>query len=529
MEPNTNAASLGLSTSTCGVCGASNKAAAKFCRGCGASLAKPAAQGGARTESVGPGPKANTQSIDGSSAESSGSAQSQPSWVAGTDCDTVAAAPSAKASRGNAGTRLMAGAAMAIVGVVVIAAVAGYWWLNRQSERHSVAVLAIFQDSFDDNNIDPEKWTRSGNSVVEASGQMQVETSVTDGGGRLSSVWIPVNRTNDITIQKRTYLHYGNSRFQGNFAISHDGDSGGNFIIVHYGNMDNWNNTYCAVRGFVVARNGTNPHMCAASRDDYSSAITPVWDQWFSERIVYSPSTGLLSYYVDEQKKADLNVGALPAGAQRINAAFTAWGWWTGHQHYLDDFRITQDPQTTEPQPVKPAGKSRNKSQSSAPVIPPQPNANKPNARGRTEVAAAARDPQPGRPARPDRELRLEVESMLSSLGLANLDIVTRPGGIVVLSGVIPDEGDIHRIKNNLMTISDLTQLRVNVALRANEPAGRGTPDTPEAGDTIVSRTKPVADRMTVRMQSEGFTDVTLSVDSRGIILVSGVVNKNPM
>ncbi len=205
----------------------------------------------------------------------------------------------------------------------------------------------LFSDDFGDNLIDTTKWTDiSGYTVSESNGIMMIDQAVIDNGGNLSSKWIDIDPNNILTITRKVKLHYGNDYFNGKLKIVLDQAPDFTFGM-DYGNMS-WSGCveycpqYCSTLGFFIVRNSANSHQCS-TLSDVSERIEPVWDQWFDEKIVYNPSTGIFEYFINSIKRLEYDVGLLPALSQyRIRFDVDSWGWYTGHYHYIDDIVIQQ-------------------------------------------------------------------------------------------------------------------------------------------------------------------------------------------
>jgi uncharacterized protein YvpB len=206
-----------------------------------------------------------------------------------------------------------------------------------------LALTLPFSDDFNDNSLDPLKWTYGGNAVAEMGGEMHVSTTMTDAGGWLQSAWIDINPLNPLVITRKNKLHYANSYFDASFVIKIDGTTSTNHDFgVAYGNNIYNSGGSCANYGFYLVGIDANPHPCATLAR-VSSPMTPVWDTWFNEKIVYTPTSGLLEYYINDIKQGEFNVGVLPSlPSYRIRMYINAWGWWTGHYQYFDDIVVTQ-------------------------------------------------------------------------------------------------------------------------------------------------------------------------------------------
>jgi hypothetical protein len=210
----------------------------------------------------------------------------------------------------------------------------------------------VFSDNFDDNSIDQTKWTTSGNTVVESGGIMQVQSTATDQWGILTSRSIPINPSGIITITRKVQLHDqtysygwgGTHHFMGEFWLNC-----GNLapVVIRYYNMDyNAPPNYISQHGFYICRNGANPHnpnYQGYNSSDVSSMISPLWDNWFKETIVYNPQSGNLAYFINDVIQTTFNVGIMPVTASpSLVLGFNPAAWWTGHYQDMDDLVVTQ-------------------------------------------------------------------------------------------------------------------------------------------------------------------------------------------
>lgn len=238
-------------------------------------------------------------------------------------------------------------AGLFFAGVIIL----GAWYFSKgillidRSGDHSQTAdqrqTVIFADNFNDNKIDFSKWATSGNTVTEANQVMQVLTTVMDGGGNLTSTSIPVNPTGKITVTRRVYLHYGNNYFIGQFGITIGALP---TFSVRYANMNYAaGSTYMSRYGFFLTRNNARPDLIA-DQVNVSPPVTPVWDAWFNEKITYDPVNGVAEYFINNVKQLTFNVGVLPQTASpTMGLTFSAWGWYTGHEHDFDDLLVIQD------------------------------------------------------------------------------------------------------------------------------------------------------------------------------------------
>src|SRR3990170_852984 len=211
----------------------------------------------------------------------------------------------------------------------------------------SASASVLFSDDFNDNAIDPTKWTYEGVSVSEQNGIMSVNTDATDNGGRLFSKWILVNGSNPIIVSRRTIQHYANNYFDGNYRLQFvtNGDNNPDFSFgVDYANYSYSGGGDCPRYGFFLVPDSEN--WAGGSRICTKNISVPVpakWDTWFTEELIYDPVSGLLSYAIDGQVQTTFNVGVLPSAANyRMRLHSWAWGWWTGHYDHFDDIVVSQ-------------------------------------------------------------------------------------------------------------------------------------------------------------------------------------------
>ncbi len=206
---------------------------------------------------------------------------------------------------------------------------------------------AILTDDFNDNSIDPEKWSIriGGVRTAEEDGIMKIEQAATDNGGVLYSEWLDISPGEVITIERMAKVHYYNNYFAGGVSLEIEGVSEPIFVI-NYANYAYSTYPYQSRYGFFISRNGTNPYRSDQNPDDTSERIEPVWDTWFNEKVIYDPITGLLEYYINNSLELTFNVGNLPElglSNYRMQLTFSTWGWWTGHYHYMDNIIIYQE------------------------------------------------------------------------------------------------------------------------------------------------------------------------------------------
>lgn len=210
---------------------------------------------------------------------------------------------------------------------------AGYWSFSG----------TLFSDNFDDNTVDPVKWSTQGSSVTESGGEFHVDHALAVNGGKALSQAIVVNPYATIVVQRKANVHYANNDFDGNFVL-YFGDTAAfvpsneskQSVFVSHANYVASSGTEQTVHGFYIGRDAA--HLINSP----TAGTDAIWDTWFVEKIVYNPVSGLAELWIDGVQKATINVGALPTGARYLKIALDAWGLSIGNSNDSDDLAVSQ-------------------------------------------------------------------------------------------------------------------------------------------------------------------------------------------
>lgn len=74
--------------------------------------------------------------------------------------------------------------------------------------------------------------------------------------------------------------------------------------------------------------------------------------------MVYHPNSGLLEYYINDEKRIEYDVGNISnAESSIMGLEFSTWGWYTGHYHHFDNILISQS-ESSCTYAISPSGKS---------------------------------------------------------------------------------------------------------------------------------------------------------------------------
>lgn len=221
----------------------------------------------------------------------------------------------------------------------------------------------IFEDDFSGPEIDIYRWVVDGKTVIVENGVAKLDVEETDNWGRIKSAYFAFDPNKPITIKSRIKVTYSQNLkdktyFHGYFALSPRTSVIDDEVIknklsfgVKYANYD-YESKYSdgnideqKAEGFYLVKAGSDP----TKRVDYetgkiSPRIKPVWGEWFEQKIVYEPTSGDMSFSINDELKQKFNVGRfstdLPENKLRLE--INPEGWWLYHSIEIDYIQVTQ-------------------------------------------------------------------------------------------------------------------------------------------------------------------------------------------
>ena len=181
-------------------------------------------------------------------------------------------------------------------------------------------------------------------------GVLIIPVEETDRGPYLASRPIEVKRGDIVVIERKALVHYGNKYFQGELMVYQTNYSEitppseisgywtswfGSFLFgVHY-----YHYYYEPQENYVPVKDGfalTGPDW----RDSGNYVTTePVWDEWFTERIVYNTENGRVTYYLNGKEVG--SVRAAPYSSKYVRLFIHSYGWYTGHYTKMDWIKVS--------------------------------------------------------------------------------------------------------------------------------------------------------------------------------------------
>ena len=183
---------------------------------------------------------------------------------------------------------------------------------------------------FNDNQLDKSFWvvpdTYNNKSGVQVKdGILKMEQTVTDD----HNIHI---RTKDIAFEKQiiierdVFLHKANENYTPKMEYTFDN---GYIIQIIYRN-DSWSNIYGFCLSFV--KDGK-----LVKKEINMKPL--ILDKWFKEKIIINRD-GTVKYYIDGNLIKEESIGNLINTASSYRLLLDTYGWWTGHKHYFDNFKM---------------------------------------------------------------------------------------------------------------------------------------------------------------------------------------------
>lgn len=206
----------------------------------------------------------------------------------------------------------------------------------------------LFSDDFNDNSLDPAKWSAYGTSVQETLGRLELLSNATDDWGRVNSTPIAVNPTGGlITVTKRSYVHsawvdlaneLAESQFRGRFFLL---DPTVDPVVTVITNPPYPPSTY-RLQSYYWDYH-YNVDYVGFGKDQAVGGLPPLWDQWIDEVITYDPVSGATSYDILGDALGAITVyGSGGMTGSTLQMSIHPDGWYTGHFIYLDSITVEQ-------------------------------------------------------------------------------------------------------------------------------------------------------------------------------------------
>ena len=210
-------------------------------------------------------------------------------------------------------------------------------------------ILNSLSDDFNDGVIAPELWLSTGNNVYEEDGLLKMDQNVTDQNVSLLSRPMSVRADNKIVMERSFMVHKSNNYAYPGFAIEFNGDSG---IHGRPLNAAGWDGTTTntsgvdyigVVYGHTAYEGKYGIYVEEGIGDEIQGTrlCDAIFDTWLAEIVVIDLSAGTFTYYLNDNYVATVEMPELAMLAvDYYTTIFSPWGWYTGHQQYMDHINI---------------------------------------------------------------------------------------------------------------------------------------------------------------------------------------------
>ena len=210
-------------------------------------------------------------------------------------------------------------------------------------------VINSLSDDFNDGVIAPELWLSTGNNVYEEDGLLKMDQNVTDQNVSLLSRPMSVRADNKIVMERRFIIHRGSNYAYPGFAIEFNGETG---IHGRPLNAAGWDGTTAntsgvnyigVVYGHTAYEDKYGIYVEEGIGDEIQGTrlCDAIFDTWLAEIVVIDLSAGTFTYYLNDNYVATVEMPELAMLAvDYYTTIFSPWGWYTGHQQYMDHINI---------------------------------------------------------------------------------------------------------------------------------------------------------------------------------------------
>lgn len=201
----------------------------------------------------------------------------------------------------------------------------------------------LFKDDFNDGILDTNKWRLScthgpsyggipvsiGDSIVEQDSVLKIIQARTDWGGRIFSKTITIDTTKLLIISCRTKVHYANDYLKGSNILVKTVDPVLDTITDIISLAQHLNYRYSSTQVGFGFWDGP--------------LLSPIWDTWFTEKLIYDPLTGVSKYVLNETDTiTSVNRNPIAGKGNKIKLDLLSNGWYTGHYTWYDYVSIEQ-------------------------------------------------------------------------------------------------------------------------------------------------------------------------------------------
>lgn len=200
----------------------------------------------------------------------------------------------------------------------------------------------LLHESFDSPLEAPKLWNSAGAHVKYEDSILKLETNQTDDGGRIWQIGSLPVQAGVIRISRKVRVQKSRDNSMPAFNVYRGAGAFTDdklLFSLRYASMTFNGANHRSVHGLFLAPGTSNPH--SRETHDQTTLLAEVrWNEWIEEQIIIDTVNSTVEIVHDEESLGVHSV-PLPRFAQ-LRLSATAWGWWTGQEHYIDDLQVDQ-------------------------------------------------------------------------------------------------------------------------------------------------------------------------------------------
>lgn len=240
-----------------------------------------------------------------------------------------------------------------------IAVILGGLMLSWQPVAIAATEQLVFRDDFNTLNNDLWTITRSGgdgkstipdNTAVNVNnGAIRILADRTDDVAVVHSQPIKIEPNKKIKIKWRNYIHPANRYFTGGLFLYESTQNLEKDIL----NEAEGSTIMCYVHHFDFTYQGDWNIFFLSNMDDPNNKdakVTPAWNQWVEEELIYDPTTGTANYSVNGETTTS-KCSIPKANNAYLRLRIHSYGWWTGHYTDMDYIEVSNIDNSTVSNP----------------------------------------------------------------------------------------------------------------------------------------------------------------------------------
>lgn len=206
--------------------------------------------------------------------------------------------------------------------------------LDKLREFANTEILrnTILEDDFSGQNLDLQKWDSKSDRIRVDNGILKMEQNITDEAVDLQTRQM-FKAEKWVKLSRRVYIYHSNS--QSYPFVTFEFPKIQERVALHYANY-----AYENLYGVICSHGNIKTDWHSIRRPFYVSEKLGecITNSWFNEEIYISFQDKKIVYTRDGKVLREVLLPMLKNSVFSIK--FNPYGWYTGHKHYMDDFKL---------------------------------------------------------------------------------------------------------------------------------------------------------------------------------------------